>query len=301
MQDLIDEIPISLYLDLENNKIADLSVVANTALQWDKLIKEISLIVDPSLAVRVELISGDEGSLWLRAVIKAASKVSKEHPHISGILSAIITTFLMTPFNHSIEEAWKSAYDVLGIQWEKKDPITDEDVNKIVAAVVAMNKNKEAVSLKDNIYIYLESDSSIKGVGAGGSIKEKPKIIIKKENFGEMSRPINIKEENIKRRIKHKNNVRSILIRPVLIAEPKQWRFEVGGKQFSATMNDKEFLQAIHHGHTGIELGQNVEMILDLSITEEKKDGVWKEASISVDKVLIPETRSQSEIDFSHD
>lgn len=36
-------------------------------------------------------------------------------------------------------------------------------------------------------------------------------------------------------------------------------------------MNDKNFLQAIHSGHTGIELGQNVEMILDLSIIEEKK------------------------------
>ncbi len=300
MQDSINEIPISLYFDLEKNKIADLSVVANVALQWDKLIKEISHIIDPSLTIRVELISGDEGSLWLRAIIKAASKVAKNHPTITGALAAIITTFITTPFNHEIEEIWKKAYEVAGIEWEHKDDISPEDARRIATAVVEMTKNKEAVEIKSKIYSQLESDKSIKGVGSSASIKKKPQFIVKRENFKEMSNPYHGQEENIQRRVKKKNNVKAVLIRPVLIAEPKQWRFERNGKPFSATMNDKNFLQAIHSGHTGIELGQNVEMILDLSIIEEKKNGVWVEASISVEKVVIPESRGQSEINFTY-
>lgn len=181
MQDSINEIPISLYFDLEKNKIADLSVVANVALQWDKLIKEISHIIDPSLTIRVELISGDEGSLWLRAIIKAASKVTKNHPTITGALAAIITTFITTPFNHEIEEIWKKAYEVAGIEWEHKDDISPEDARRIATAVVEMTKNKEAVEIKSNIYSQLESDKSIKGVGSSASIKKSRNLLLKEK------------------------------------------------------------------------------------------------------------------------
>lgn len=297
MNDVIN-FPVSLYFDLEENKTADLRTIANAALEWDKLIKEISLILDPASSIRVELISGEEGSLWLRALIKASTKIAKQHPHASAMIVAVATTFLMTPLNHSAEEIWKEAYSVAGITWEKKDVISDKDAEKIASLVVDMSKNKVAVTTRSRIYSGIKEDPAIKGVGSSNSIKEKPKHIIARSHFDEMSKTEITEEETITRRVTDRKNVHAILVRPVLIAEPKQWRFEKAGKPFSATMNDKDFLHAIQSGNTGIELGQNVEMILNMTVTEEKKHGVWQISSISIDKVSIPESKSQSSFHF---
>lgn len=296
MNDVIDS-PVSLYFDLEKNESIDLRTVASIALEWDKLIKEISIILDPGSSTRVELISGEKGSLWLKAIIKASSKVAKQHPHLTGIMGGVVATFIMTPFNHSCEEIWKKAYDTVGMTWEKKDNISDEDAKKIATIVVDMSKNKVAVETRNKIYSEMEEDSSIKGVGSSNGIAKKPKIIIPKSQFKEMSKTDTVEEE-IKRRVHKIKDVRAILVRPVLVAEPKQWRFEKDGRPFSATMNDKVFLHAIQNGSTGIELGQNVEMTLDLTITEEKRHDVWRTSSVSIDKVRIPKSKSQSSFDF---
>jgi len=86
-----EEIPITLYLGLEQGRHPDLAVVSRTALAFAQLVEEMAYILDPSATVRIEIVSGTEGSFGLNTVSRVFVKVSegikkgvKKHPKSSG-------------------------------------------------------------------------------------------------------------------------------------------------------------------------------------------------------------------------
>src|SRR5438874_1636491 len=68
--------PVSLYIDLEDGQKPDLEVIARASLAFAAAIRETAHITDPSIAVRVELISGTDGSLSLNTAIRAVRAAS---------------------------------------------------------------------------------------------------------------------------------------------------------------------------------------------------------------------------------
>ncbi|RSV41504.1 hypothetical protein CA234_09525 [Sphingomonas sp. ABOLE] len=289
--------PISLYLDLAPGRVADLSVVAYAALAWDALIKEIASVVDPSLDVRVELVSGEDGSLWLRSLIKAISKVSKEHPWTAGALSAIVSTFLMFPVNHTVEDMWKEIFKAAG----HEDGISDEDAKKIADHVTANLRNQVAVSHKQRIFREVERDPSIIGLGSAPNIHRKPKTLIPRSQFFLLSGEHAAEVESFERREIWKHDYNVVLVRPVLVADPRRWRFQHGGVEFSATMNDRVFLNAIGERHTGLELGEGIEMRVDLRVKQERHAGAWVDKEQFVERVIYPTPAITSGLHFPSD
>jgi hypothetical protein len=65
------------------------------------------------------------------------------------------------------------------------------------------------------------------------------------------------------------------------------WRFD-DGTEFSAKMKDADFLNALEHGATGMELKVGNEMKIQFEKKQEKRDGVWHEIEVNAVKVYEP-------------
>ena len=61
----------SLYIELEPGTKADLETVSNSALAFVSAVRELAYILDPSLDLRVEFVSGTEGSFSLNAWLRS--------------------------------------------------------------------------------------------------------------------------------------------------------------------------------------------------------------------------------------
>jgi hypothetical protein len=287
--------PISLYLDLEEGQSPDLEVVARAAIAWNALLKEVIELLDPSLDVRVEYVSGTKGSATIDSIVKAFSKVAKEHPFIVAPLVAIATAFAMAPANHLGEDLTEYVLEQVG----HEDGMSDADAQKIAEKVVAVQRNQVAQEHKREMYRQLEREPAIKGVGATPIPTERPAKIVTRPEFGTRADMGRIEESTTDSRTIWKYDYPVVLVRPVLKAEERRWRFQHGDREFSATMKDKEFLDVIGSGHTGLELGEGLEMRIDLRIKEEKVGGVWVIKEEAITRVVWPIMKRQMTLQFS--
>jgi hypothetical protein len=66
-----------------------------------------------------------------------------------------------------------------------------------------------------------------------------------------------------------------VLIKPVLVPEPRRWRFARDGIEFSALMNHREFLDAIHDKTLPVQLAEGIRMKLELKYREVYENEGW--------------------------
>ena len=66
-------------------------------------------------------------------------------------------------------------------------------------------------------------------------------------------------------------------------------------------MRDPHFLAAIKSGHTGLEIGEGVELRIDLRIKEERIGGVWHVKEQDVMRVVYPVVDPQASLQFTTD
>jgi hypothetical protein len=66
-----------------------------------------------------------------------------------------------------------------------------------------------------------------------------------------------------------------VLIKPVLVPEPRRWRFAKDGLEFSALMNDRAYLEAIHDKTLPVTLAEGIRMKLELKYREVREGEGW--------------------------
>lgn len=81
-----------------------------------------------------------------------------------------------------------------------------------------------------------------------------------------------------------------VLIKPVLVPEPRRWGFVRDGLEFSALMSDPVFLQAIHDKTLPVQMAEGIRMKLEIKYREQLVDGNWVPVLYShrVHRVLDP-------------
>lgn len=294
---MLDAAPISLYFDIEEGQSPDLEVIARASLAWNDLIKEIIAVVDPSAEVRVEFLSGTVGSRSINSVVKAVWKVAVEHPWTSGPLAAIAGVFLLALPTHLADDTVD--YVLEEVFGHQDDQLSDDDVTRVAKAVADMERNKCAVELRREIYRQAERDSTITGIGSTPKVGQKPKVIVPRSEFRQRSGGGEITEQLIEQRTIWKRDYPVTIVRSYSRAEERRWRFEHDGAEFSATMRDPDFLAEIKGGHTGIEIGEGVEIRIDLRIKEELVDGLWNVKEQDVMKVIHPSGDRQPLMEFA--
>lgn len=296
--EICDSSSISLYFDVPHNEAVSLEAISRASLAWSGLIKELASVADPSSEIRVDFLSGTVGSRSINSIITATKSAAIKHPLTAGSLGALAGVFLLAPVNHLADDA--TVY--LAKEWlgHEDDSLTDTDVERVAQRVYEMQRNRNAQSLRSEVYSAGESDSRVRGIGAAPRIQRPPdKLIMPRSNFEAYHEVY--ADEPMEVRTTFRLDQRVTIVRPYSKGEERRWRFEGSMGEFSATMRDPAFLEALRSRHTGIEIGENIHMRLDLRVKEELVNGEWVEKEFDVVRVIEPDVRLQSSLEFAPD
>lgn len=289
------EFPISLYFDLEDGLVADLETVANAAILWSRIIKETAFIIDPTMELRVELASGTKGSLSLNSLLKVLGKTKKDRRKVIIAVLLAVSGFFANETGSFFYQKWLAENFSGQTQSTQDDQLSAQDIIEIREIIEKNNVHKIAKSERQAFFKVVNSDPAIVGVGITRGPGERPTSIVPRREFqfysGEAETTLNTIEEftaDGSQREKEET-IKLTLVSPVLLAKPRSWRFQSSSvPEFSAKMNDVQFLQAMAEGNIAIPLKAGVEMTVVLVTKEEFDGGVWVPKSRAVSKVLIP-------------
>jgi hypothetical protein len=290
---------ISLYFDISEQASPDLEIIANASIAWSRLLKEIAAVVEPDIEIRVEFLSGTIGSRSINSIVKAVKKVSNEHPLTVGPLLAISGVFLLAIPNHAASDASQNVMEWFG----HTDTVTldEESARRVAEQVVKLEHNMRAVELRQEVYREARKDPVIRGLGTAPRIGQVPTTVVPRDEFQTRAGIDQVVVESVERKTEWKLDFPVVIIRSYSKGEERRWRFEHGGSEFSATMKDPDFLAAIKSGHTGVEIGEGIEMRVDLRIKMERIGGVWHEKERDVMRVVYPILRKQMLLEFAPD
>lgn len=291
---MADAEPISLYIDLEPEQIADLEVVARAAIAWAEGIKEIAYILDPAAEVRIELASGSEGSLSLNSLIRLIRGTGDPEQRKKDLrtIRVMVLVWLL------LEGASYTFTEVVDALRGQNDPLiqqmTDEQMNEL-ADRVARRLSGVAREQRQQVYRELERDQAVRGVGVSLQHGHRPAQVVPRSDFPRRSGAV--VEETEARKRKHSRRLRVTLISPTLKGVPRSWRFQVAGMpEFGATMKDTAFLEAVEDGRVSIPLRTGVEMEIEVVSREEHEGGVWVTKERSVTRVYSPDFDRSNEL-----
>lgn len=260
------ETPISLYLELEPETVADLEVVARATLSFAAAVKEAAHILDPSMEVSLKLASSTPGSLSLNTIIKSLKEKSSDPATLLIVALTILGWFGTDIRQYLVTQGLDATFKT-----EKK--LSDEDLKKITDAVLKALDAKVASRHVQQVYRELERDPSVKGVGATQKPGSRPEHIVPRSEFPAISGS-NEDDAPVEKRTRE-NAERVTLISPVLLPGERRWRFSFHEGEFGAPIKDEDFLSDVLHGRYPIVMRSGIEMDVLLQTKEEKENGVW--------------------------
>lgn len=130
-------VPFGIYLDLEEGSLADLEKVSKASIELVAAIRDLAGFIDPYLDVKVQIQSGDKGSLFLKTIIKLAFDIDLDSDERKAelkinTLGAIIigvTVFVGGKIGGHYVDMAISTFDreVLGVDAEGK-PLEQEEL-----------------------------------------------------------------------------------------------------------------------------------------------------------------------------
>jgi hypothetical protein len=294
------EAPFSLYLDLEEGKLADLEVVSRASLELIAALKDFAFFAHPNVGVRVTIQSSDQGSLWLKTIIKLVFDIDVEGDQvdvkvntlqailiglgifIGGSVASHYTEMGLQIFDRELFEIQPDGKPVEKSEDEKSE-VPAEIQGKVRDIVEGAIRNGVGEAQVRKFYSEIKSDPAIKGVGISYDHETKPKIIIPREMFAALSRAPETAPDAGKKSRTDRLDV--LLTQPRLTADKKAWRFQVGGIEFAAKITDQKFVSELLSGKIGIRMVEGVFLNVDMKIDEENVEGVWRITSRTVTHV----------------
>jgi hypothetical protein len=275
--------PISLYLDLEEGRIADLEVVSRAALAWVAAIKEAAYALDPSLEVRIEFASGTPGSLSLNSIIKKIRE-AEESPVTWGALSLLA---LLWFGDHVLDKGFDAVWDeIVGRGEAQHVTLSPAQMDEIAKKVAGAIENRVAHPQVQQVYRELERDPAVRGVGATSRAGTRPSVIVPRSEFHTRSGRSTATDATTVNQRTITTKLTVTLIRPVLIQGERRWGLRGPTGEFGATIKDKEFIERTLSGTTAVPMVAGIEMDIDLETKEEFRGGAWTVIDRSVTHVL---------------
>jgi hypothetical protein len=267
--------PITLYLDLEPGQVADLEVVARASLAFAAAIKDLAYVIDPSLDLRIELESGTEGSLGLNNRLRNLRQKAGETITLAAVVGAIMGWFGEEVRHYGFEKL------MAHITGEDHQGFTPEQRKELEDIIAKSRDGKVAEQHVHRIYQELDRDPKIKGVGATQVQGEKPAVIVPRSEFHVRAGRAAPREETISRRVRVEE-VRVLLISPVLLPGNRRWKLKSAQGEFGATIKDTDFINRVLSGTTNVRMKAGIEMNIELETVEEFRHGVWEVVERSV-------------------
>jgi hypothetical protein len=288
--------PITLYFDLQDGFTADLEVISRVSLAWAAAIKEAAYMIDPLLEVRVEVSDATSGSFSLNGILRNLHITKDGETLTLRALAFVVVAWMST---HAMDYAFEKGADI--VTGHEQDAFTPEQKRELREIVEKAMADKAGAQRVQQVYREAERDPAIKGMGATQKRGERPAYIVPRSEFRARSGRggANVLEETINRRTTVEE-VRVMLISPVLLPGTRRWRVQSSVGEFGVTIKDQDFLNQVLMGTTHLRMRGGIEMVVELETHEEFRNGVWETTDRNVLKVeRLIEPPTQGDLPFA--
>lgn len=284
------EVPVSLYLKTKQGEHPDLKVAARSAIIFAEIIESITASIDPDLEVRVEIVSGSEGSLGLNTLSKIAQSAKAAAAAVKqGVLEGwrkhekarfLAIYVAVRILDNSISWTQEQVMDWMASDDAPADvqQMTDAERRALAADIVAELKRDANSEKVQRLYGQVAKDERIEAIGVTSMPKPATRLLSRNE-FTEKA----IEPDDSDRITRDRFEV--TLISPVLEFGDRRWKLRGPYGEFGAPIKDKEFLKAVVTGEANLHLQGGVILDVEVSTHERLTDGVWEIQLRTVDKV----------------
>lgn len=300
------EAPVGVYLKLEQGEHADWEVVSKAAIELIEALKELAAFADPSADLKVTLQNTQESSLRFNLNLKLAiggrddpgvpkEKRQARRVALWGILSAAGTWFLLQTGSHYYDMVL-SAIDATVVEILKEEGVVDGQVEddakqECRKLLEGATRNQVGATHVRKFFSELKADEHITGVGVALDHQSPPLAIIPRSEFGDRSRaPKDDTEPTDRTRVE---TMTVLLVEPRLLGDEKAWRFSVGGMEFGAKIEDRDFVTATLSGRNALPLMEGIYLQVRMRIEERRDDSAWVVKSRTILEVLSHETKPE--------
>lgn len=290
--------PISFYFGVPEGKRANLDTIALVSVEWVNLVRDLASVIDPDLEFEIEFVESADGSVWLTNLIKALH--GGDRKALAALVAAVVTFFGSGPALHIQtdlgDEFWKKLGHEHGIEISEgdKQDIADR-VNKAIEETSAEERRRKIIS-------YVEPDENVTSVGVDiNRNTEGPISRIPRESFASYDASPTSPPDRPEKDVVHERNIDVKIIKASLRegeTRPR-WRFKQDGEEWSAFIEDEEFIWALNETKTGIPLAVGQHISVDIAIDMKLINGEWEKHDRRVLRVHNPRIkRAQGELGF---
>ena len=296
----MDTAAISLYFGVQKHKNANLETIAQASLEWASLIRDIAAVVAPDVEFDIEFVQSSEGSVWLSNVLKSVKEGDRKA--LSTVVIAVLIFFAMGPALHLQTDFGTWVLEQFG--HEDQVEITDETIKKIAVQVLQAVDETNLEERRRNIIASAERDADVTSVGVDFRPRsEGPAAKISREQFSSYDRipPIAALSPTAPDDVIFERNIDVSIVRATLREgdQRPRWRFRQGRDEWSATIQDEEFIWALNEDKTGLSLGVGQHMRVDVAIDLKRDGDEWEPKNRRIVRVRHPQiSRKQGDLGF---
>ena len=285
--------PISLYFGVAKGRRANLETIAQASLEWANLIRDVAAVVAPDLEFEIEFDHAADGSVWLNNFLRAVKEGDRKA--LASIVIAVLAFFAMGPALHLQSDF--GAWLLKQAGHDDAVDLSDESLKKIEASV---RKAVDETSLENRRRAIIEAaerDPEITSIGVDFEPRaDGPVTRITREQFAsyDQAAPSSTPRANQDQEdVAYERNLDVTVLRANLRAGDKRprWRFRQGDDEWSATIEDEEFIWALNQEKTGLPLAVGQRMRVDVAIDLKMVDGEWEPSNRRIVKVRSPAVR----------
>ena len=221
--------------------------------------------------IRVELVSGTEGSLSLNSLIKSLQpKDLFSRRNLIALASVALVWFRQETFVWGYQEFLNFL-----VAHGASTHLSQEDMDAIAKKAAEAMEKRLAEKHVEEVYQALEADPAIDGVGASPLPGGRPPHIVPRSEFHARSGGARSERVEIIQRVRTYDETVT-LTRAVLVptANPR-WGFRGREGSFSAIVKDDEFIASIMDGKAAIPLAAGIRLNVSLEAVEELQNGAW--------------------------
>lgn len=279
------DVPISLYLKTQQGEHPDLRVTARAALLFVEIIEGIAQSIDPEVQIRVELVSGSEGSLGLNTLnkIKEAASQGKQmiirgwhkHQTLRFLTVYVAVRVLDNTLSWTQDNVmdWMASSDAPA---EVQSMPLDER-KELAAEIVKQLRDDPTFDKVKQLHVQVSRDSKISAIGVTSEPGPAQKLLPRSQ-FADLPAP----DQNERTTV---HQIEVTLISPVLEFGDRRWKLRGPFGEFGAAIRDKEFLRMAVSGETNLHLRGGLILDVEVAAHEKNIDGVWTVQSRTVEKV----------------
>lgn len=279
---------IILKLEIVDGRTPDAENVANALLAWIDLLKTAGSIIDPEADLLVGLTGVEHGSnifkLSLTRLETFAGQVrdgASEYPLASkaaiGLAGMIGASVIGVGVASVMEE----------------DPrIPDDQMAVFVEQTKLLRESVELQREQNRFFGILHDEPAIESIDVLRPDRTAYYTVPREDFAARSGLWTGASESAVQQQASEPRTVvwDVILLRPVLVDAKRRWAFVRDGLEFSARMDDKEFLQAISAKTLPIPLAEGIRMRIEVKYREVYDGSVWLpvKGSHRVTRVLEP-------------